>query len=69
MLELDITANKFLSQIGKFLEQETEIRANTPEISIHCKDIDEGITKVEVYKALRKEFDLIGYQNYGKNTT
>ncbi|CAD7078607.1 unnamed protein product [Hermetia illucens] len=66
MLELkkskDVTADKFLSQIGKTLGQEADIRASRPEITIICKDIDEITTKEEVREALEKQFDLAGLQ-------
>ncbi|CAD7091675.1 unnamed protein product [Hermetia illucens] len=58
----DVTADKFLSQIGKTLGQEADIRASRPEIMIICKDIDEITTKEKVQEALEKQFDLAGLQ-------
>lgn len=54
----DVTAGKFLSQIGIPLGHETDIRAGKPEITIVYMDIDEITTKQEVFEDLEKQFDL-----------
>lgn len=51
----NVTADKFLSQIGKSLGQETDITISKPEISIIWKDISEINTKEEIRRTLEKE--------------
>lgn len=58
----DVTVGKFFSQMGKFLEQEADIRASKSEITIVCKDMDEITTKKGARGAMEKQFDLIGLQ-------
>lgn len=51
----NVTADKFLSQIGKSLGQEADITISKPEISIIWKDISEINTKEEIRRTLEKE--------------
>lgn len=55
--------NTFLSQIGKPLRYEAEIRAGRPEISIVRKDLDEITMKKDVSEALKKSLSLLEFKS------
>lgn len=54
-----VTAEKFLSQIEKSLEQQLDLRPIRAEIAITWKDIDDITTKKEICEAMKKQLSKI----------